>query len=251
MRAVVEQSSSDLTKPLLLRDTRRLVETLQKLTVNEIEQMMKISPKLTIETKALIDSWTVEPAMQRAAVDSFLGDIYSGLQAHSWSEEDRTYAQVHLRILSGLYGILKPLDGIYPYRHEMGYKIPNQDFKNMYDFWGEKIASTLPKDEIIVNLTAVEYGKTITKYVNLDQVVTPKFLTISSKTGEPTFVTVHAKIARGAFVKWLIENRIVSTTKIRNFSDLGYRFDEQLSKNSEPVFVCQTFEGLGLSIRQT
>ena len=240
---------SDLNQPKLLRKARQLAGMLQKLTKHDIESMMNISPKMAEATRELIAQWNVTPSNQRAAVDSFLGDIYSGLQVQSWSESDRDYANEHLRIVSGLYGILKPLDGIYPYRLEMGYKIPNQAFKTMYEFWGTTIADTLDERETVINLTAVEYGKTVTKYVDESRVVTPKFLTVSPKTGEPIFVTVHAKIARGAFARWLIVNRIDDERSISAFADLGYVYDSTLSSVSQPVFICREFNGLGLSVR--
>ena len=251
MREPASHADQALSTPVLLAQALELTRTLRELSILDIQTMMKISQKLAEETKDLITSWTDNVTVQRAAVDSFLGDIYSGLQAHTWSVEDREYAQEHLRILSGLYGILKPLDGIYPYRHEMGYKIPRAEYKSMYAFWGAKIADTLPDDEQIVNLTAVEYGKTVTKYVDADRIITPKFLTVSAKTGEPTFVTVHAKIARGAFARWLILHRIDAVDQLRTYSDLGYQFSESLSTALQPVYVCRKFEGLGLSVRLT
>lgn len=251
MRESAENSRAKLTVPTSIDEARSLTDTLKSLSIGEVQYMMKTSSKLAEETKTLIGSWTDKPSKQRAAIDSFLGDIYSGLQVQGWSEEDRGYAQKNLRILSGLYGVLKPLDGIYPYRHEMGYKIPRAEYKSMYAFWGAKIADTLPDDGPIVNLTAVEYGKTVTKYVDADRIITPKFLTVSAKTGEPTFVTVHAKIARGAFARWLILHRIDKVGQLRRYSDLGYQFSESLSTALQPVYVCRKFEGLGLSVRLT
>jgi len=235
--------------PKYLSHAQDLNVSLNKLSVQQIEAMMKVSPKLAAETKDLITSWTSSPSKQRAAVDSFLGDIYSGLQVQSWSDEDRQYAQDYLRILSGLYGVLKPLDGIYPYRHEMGYKIPNQLYKNMYEFWGNSVAKTLPDQMPIINLTAVEYSKVVTKYIDSNRFITPKFLTVSPKTGDPIFVTVHAKIARGAFANWLIKNRVDFPEELASYNDLGYKFNESLSTPNEPVFVCEKFEGSGLSVR--
>lgn len=248
MRPPAEDDSS-LSTPELLEQARELSDCLKHMPVVEIEKMMKISPKLASTTKDLIAEWTDDPSSQRAAIDSFIGDIYSGLQVQSWSKREREYANQRLRILSGLYGILRPLDGIYPYRFEMGYRIPNQTFKNMYEFWGDQIARTIPSDEPIINLSAVEYSKTIMKYIEGARVITPKFLTMSLKTGKPTFVTVHAKIARGAFARWLIVNKVTDLSCLRNYRDIGYKYDESLSSASEPVFVCETFEGLGLSVR--
>lgn len=245
------QNSISLDTPVLLDQARELSDCLKHMPVVEIEKMMKISPKLASTTKDLIAEWTDDPSSQRAAIDSFIGDIYSGLQVQSWSKREREYANQRLRILSGLYGILRPLDGIYPYRFEMGYRIPNQTFQNMYEFWGDQIVQALPSDELIINLSAVEYSKTITKYIDRARIITPKFLTVSSTTGEPTFVTVHAKIARGAFTSWVIRHRVEQASKLQDFNEIGYVYDRVLSVEGVPVFVCKQFEGLGLSIRLT
>jgi cytoplasmic iron level regulating protein YaaA (DUF328/UPF0246 family) len=147
--------------------------------------------------------------------------------------------------------VLRPLDGIYPYRLEMGYRLPDEPFKNLYTFWGKSIADTIPIDEPIINLSAVEYSKTVTPYVNTARTITPKFLTVNPKTKEPTFVVVHAKIARGAFARWLIQNRIEIVQDLNKYNELGYTYNESLSSDLEPVFVCEQFGGLGLSIRLT
>lgn len=240
-----------LSTPALIHEARKLALYAKTLSVDEIQAVMKISQKLAQETKRMIDAWTDDTTYLQPAIDSFLGDIYSGLQSRSFSEQDREYAQKHLRILSGLYGILKPSDGIYPYRLEMGYKLPDPRYANLYSYWGKAIYETLDKNETIIDLSAVEYGKTVTKYAELSRIVTPRFLTISPKTGEPTFVVVHAKIARGAFAGWMIKNRIEDTEKLKEFTGLGYRYDEKLSTDNVPVFVCKDFKGLGLSVRLT
>lgn len=210
---------------------------------------MQISATKSTEVKRLYVSWSVDPNAQLPAIDAFKGDIYSGLQVATWQEADRTYAQEHLLILSGLYGALRACDGIWPYRLEMGYKLPNG--KSMYDFWGGKLARAIvPETTHIVNLSAVEYTKALLPYVE-QEVITPKFMTISPKTGEPTFVTVHAKIARGAFARWMITNRIDDVGRLRDFTELEYRYDAELSTAEQPVFICKTFKGIGLSVRLT
>lgn len=237
--------------PELLKKTSQLADYLKTLSENQIMTCMKVSSKLAEETKQKIDSFTSQPEWQRAAIDSFIGDIYSGLRVQTWTDADRNYAQKHLYILSGLYGVLRPLDGIYPYRLEMGYRLPNEPYRSLYKFWSNSIVDTLPITEPIVNLAAVEYSKTITPFVAPNRIITPQFLTTNPKTNVPTFVVVHAKIARGAFASWLIRNRIKDVSKLRNFNDLGYSFSTNLSNSSSPVFVCKEFEGLGLSVRLT
>ena len=183
------------------------------------------------------------------AIDSFIGDIYSGLQAMTLSKVDRYYANDCLVILSGLYGVLRPLDGVHPYRLEMGYKFPDIPYNNLYQFWSDRLAQALPQDRTIINTSSAEYTKAIFPYLPNARIITPKFLTVSPVTHEPTFVTVHAKIARGAFARWLIRNRIEDEASLRNFSELGYRYDPARSTKGEPAFVARTFKGVGLSIR--
>ena len=226
-----------------------LAQHLKTLSNGQIAKIMALSPKMADKTHTLIASWTDESVAQRPAIDSFLGDIYSGLQVGGWSEADRAYADELLRILSGLYGILRPLDGIHPYRLEMGYKWDDPVFGNLYKYWGDSVAATLPVSGPIINLAAVEYSKVITPYIDDARLITPSFLTVSPKTGEPTFVTVHAKIARGAFASWLLRNRIGSVDKLADFNELNYRFSKELSELTKPVFICKEFGGLGLSVR--
>lgn len=238
-----------LQKPELLEKAKTLDSYLKSLSATQLARTMHVSGKLADKTHSLIAGWTDSPNRQRVALDSFLGDIYSGLQVPGLTDEDRDYANQTLRILSGLYGILRPLDGIYPYRLEMGYKLPDKQFANLYDYWGETIAKTLPLTGLIVNLAAIEYSKVITDYIDNSRIITPTFLTTNQKTYQPTFVVVHAKIARGAFARWLIKNRINQINQLLDFQDLGYEFNEKLSTPSSPVFICQEFGGLGLSVR--
>lgn len=238
-----------LGEPMLIKRAGELAAYAGSLTVYEIEKTMRVSGKLAGVTHELLQEWTTNPLRQRAAVDSFLGDVYSGLQILGWSAQDRLYANAHLRILSGLYGILRPLDGVYPYRLEMGYKLPGVHYHNLYRFWGKSITDTLPEIGIIVDLSAVEYGKVVTKYVAPDRVITPRFMTISSNTGEPVFVVVHAKIARGAFASWMIRNKIETVERLKEFHDIGYVYHVSMSTNNVPVFICSEFKGLGLSVR--
>jgi uncharacterized protein len=247
-----EVGGAKLRRPLLLEKAQRLDAYLKTLSAKQLAQVMRISPALAEKTRALIADWTAEPEDQSLALDSFVGDIYSGLHASDLSPDDRDYADQTLRILSGLYGIIRPYDGICPYRLEMGYKLPDPAFASLYAYWGDSIAACLPKTGPIINLSAVEYSQTVTRYLEKDgagRLVTPKFLTVNPKTGEPAFVVVHAKIARGAFARWLITSRVQDAAALPNFEDLGYRFTADLSSADGPTFVCEDFGGKGLSIR--
>lgn len=236
-------------EPQLLARAQELIRYMQTLSMAELASVMKLSEKKASETHALLAAWTNDPAMTRPALDVFIGDIYSGLQVQSLSDEDRQYAHTHLLILSGLYGGLRALDSVTPYRLEMGYRLPDERYRSLYVFWGDAIARLVPDAAThIVNLSAVEYTKAVLPYLE-QPIVAPKFLTVSPKTGEPTFVTVHTKIARGAFARWMIVNRIDDVARLTEFDELGYVYDVLLSTPEEPVFVCQEFGGLGLSVR--
>ena len=243
------ESLVTMTEPVLVEQAKELNKYLQTLPVSEIAKCMNVSKPLAEKTKMTIQAWNTDPQLQRPAIDCFAGDIYSGLQSGKWTDKDRHYSQSSLRILSGLYGILRPLDGIRPYRLEMGYKLPKAPYNNLYTFWDKAVANTIPEDETIINLAAVEYSKVITKYIDASRFITPQFFTISPKTGEPTFVTVHSKIARGAFANWLIKNRVGNPERLGQFKDLGYTYDKRLSTPERPVYVCQNFGGIGLSMR--
>jgi uncharacterized protein len=241
-----EAGTVQLRQPSFVKEAKQLASLLKTLSTVEIGKAMHVSPALAAKTKDIIDDWSASNG-QTLAIDSFIGDIYSGLRAGELSQADRDYADTTLWILSGLYGFLRPYDGIRPYRLEMGYKLPR--LGSLYDFWGQKIAAELPKEGLIVNVSSVEYTKAILPYVGKKRVVTPNFLTVNPKTGQPAFTAVHAKIARGAFARWLITTRITDPRRFNEFNDLGYEFDAARSTPNEPAFVCAAFGGIGLSIR--
>jgi cytoplasmic iron level regulating protein YaaA (DUF328/UPF0246 family) len=233
--------------PALLDRAEELVAYLRTLSPAELGRVMKVSGDLAAKVRDMHAEWSTKPDRQAPAAATFVGDIYSGLQVDTFTAADRAYADRHLRILSGLYGILRPFDGISPYRLEMGYRLPRG---NLYTFWGTAIAEQLPAKGRIVNLAAGEYSRTVLPYVDAARVVTPRFLTVDQASGVAKFVVVHAKIARGAFARWLVTGR-VKDGAIREFAEIGYRYDEALSTPAEPAFVCEEFGGKGLSVRLT
>ena len=236
-------------RPVLLDKAEELVAYLRTLSPQQIGRVMAVSGPLAAKTHEQFDAWTTDPARQWPAAESFVGDIYSGLQVSSFSAGDRTFASKRLRILSGLYGILRPFDGIAAYRLEMGYRLPDTRYANLYRFWGGSVADQLPRTGPIVNLAANEYSKVVLDHVAASRVVTPRFLTADPRSGEPRFVAVHAKIARGSFARWLVTNRADAADAVLAFADLGYRLEPKLSTSREPCFVCNDFEGKGLSVR--
>jgi uncharacterized protein len=238
--------------PVLLDRAEELVDHLRTLSREQLARIMAVSPDLAGKTQEQYAHWSTKPERQTPAAATFVGDIYSGLRVDSFSAADRRYADAHLRILSGLYGLLRPFDGISPYRLEMGYRLPPGRYSNLYEFWGTSIAEHLPTAGHIVNLAANEYSRAVLPHVAADRVVTPKFLTVDRASKQPKFVVVHAKIARGAFARWLVTGRVTDTAAaLREFRDIGYRYDETLSTPREPTFVCQEFGGKGLSVRLT
>lgn len=247
MRGSDELKSGGPQKPVFLSDAQEIAQYVKQLNAEALRKSMALSPSKAQQTHALFQKFE-KNSPTLPALDIFLGDIYSGLQAQSFTDADREYANEHLYILSGLYGVLKALDEVQPYRFEMGYKFA--DLKP-YEFWGDKIAKQLPKNQDIINLSVVEYTKAVFPYIKEAKIISPKFLTVSPKTAEPTFVTVHAKIARGAYARWLIQNRVEELSGLKKFSELGYRYDAELSTDEEPVFVAQVFQGIGLSVRLT
>jgi uncharacterized protein len=238
--------------PMLLEKAEELIAYLRTLTPRQLSKIMTISDDLATRASEQFMEWSTAPNEQTPAAETFVGDIYSGLQVDSFSPADRNYADNHVRILSGLYGILRPFDGIAPYRLEMGYRLPSVSYASLYKFWGASVAAQLPDRGRIVNLAAGEYSKLVTKHVDSDRVLTPKFLTVDPKSRQPKFIVVHAKIARGAFARWLVTKRVKdSAAAIREFDDIGYRYSEEHSTPAEPAFVCREFGGKGLSVRLT
>lgn len=250
MRLADTQTDARQT-PALLPDATKLMTYLQTLSTEQLASCMHISLNLARRTQQQITDWIYKSDQQLPAIDAFLGDIYSGLQVGTFTTDDRRYANDHLYILSGLYGALRALDTIQPYRLEMGYRLPDAPYRNLYTFWDKRIAGSLPKTDFIVNVSAAEYTKAVLPYIRDTPIITPKFLTKSPTTGEAKFVTVHAKIARGAFAHWLIKHRISSVNQLIEFNELGYTFDPESSTETTPVFICDTFQGLGLSVRLT
>jgi cytoplasmic iron level regulating protein YaaA (DUF328/UPF0246 family) len=206
-------------------------------SAGELQKLMHVSAKLAETTRDLIADWSVEPKRQTLAIDAFQGDIYRGLQAQTISEPGREWANDHLRILSGLYGILRPFDRIMPYRLELYYRLQGDGFSNLYDFWGDQVAASLPKRGPIFDLASEEYARLVTPFVPERRVIEPNFLTRATPADEPTFVAVHAKEARGTMARWMIENRIETESGIHEFTDMGYGFDPERSESSKPVFV--------------
>ncbi len=231
------------SQPEFLDDAEELIEQLKLLAPEEVGELMKLSKKLSILNANRYQSWRrpMTPADARPAILAFNGDVYVGLDAKSLSETDFSYAQDHLRILSGLYGLLKPLDLMQPYRLEMGTPLVTGRGANLYAFWGDKITQAVNNAveqqdcSVLVNLASSEYSKSI----RLDRleatVVTPQFK--DEKNGRYKTISFFAKKARGMMAAYLIKNRIESPQGLTGFRAAGYRFSEEESAENTPVFL--------------
>lgn len=227
----------------LLDHAQILAEQAKTLSPAELSQLMKISDKLAGLNAARFAQWTpnITPQHGRAALLAFKGDVYTGLDAASLTEDDFTYAQTHLRILSGLYGVLKPLDLMLPYRLEMGTRLSNVRGNDLYAFWGEQITKQLNRalveqgDDLVVNLASNEYFKAV-KPAKLDgRVITPVFKDL--KNGQYKIISFYAKKARGMMVRYLIEHRVTELAQLNKFDAGGYDYSEALSTPDAPVFL--------------
>ena len=171
--------------------------------------------------------------------DSFKGDVYQGLEFEKLSKQDINFAQKHLRILSGLYGVLKPLDIISPYRLEMGTKISVAKNKDLYEFWKEEITNHLNKDlkatSILVNLASIEYFSSVDVEKLKSRVISPVFKDF--KNGQFKIISFYAKKARGLMAKYLIENRAKTSEDLQKFNLEGYKFSKKDSTEDSPVFL--------------
>lgn len=232
---------SSLTVPEHLEYAAELISTLRQKTPADIASLMKLSDKLSTLNVERYQSWQQlhNSSNSRPALFTFMGDVYTGLDAYSLTADQITSAQQNLRILSGLYGILRPLDLIQPYRLEMGTKLENAKGKDLYQFWGTKIAEFLNQemddDEVLVNLASNEYFKAVSKQHLNHQIITPNFL--DEKNGQYKVISFYAKKARGMMVRFLLTNAITNPEDLKAFDYSGYRYDASRSTALEPVFI--------------
>lgn len=231
------------TMPALLDDACVLIERCRELAPQDIGSLMKISDKLADLNAQRYADWHLPftPENAKQAVLAFNGDVYTGLDATSLSEDDLQYAQTHLRILSGLYGLLKPLDLMQPYRLEMGTSLANVRGKNLYEFWGETITQHLNTamqeqgDNVLVNLASNEYFKSVKKQALDGVVITPVFKDM--KNGQYKVISFFAKKARGLMARYILEQKVADVEQLRGFDYAGYCFNEAMSAGNELVFT--------------
>lgn len=230
------------TQPELTQYSKQLIDVCRKLTPADIASLMKVSDKIADLNAGRFQEWseTFSEDNSRQAILAFKGDVYTGLDAQSFDEQDFDYAQNHLRMLSGLYGVLRPLDLMQPYRLEMGTKLANDKGSNLYHFWGNTITESLNDtiaqqgESTLVNLASNEYFKAVKKQNLTANVITPIFK--DCKNGQYKVISFFAKKARGMMARYIIKNQISDSAQLKNFDVAGYYFAPDESTTSEFVF---------------
>ncbi|WP_372764687.1 peroxide stress protein YaaA [Litorivivens sp.] len=231
------------TQPDFLEQSQQLVDELRSLSPDDISSLMKISPALGELNHQRFMNWSTPftPDNARPAVLAFKGDVYQGLDPQQFGKRDFAFAQKHLRILSGLYGLLRPLDLIQPYRLEMGTRFANSKGKDLYAFWDQQITEAVnealgeAKTETLINLASNEYFKSVKKKTLNANIVTPIFK--DQKNGQYKIISFYAKKARGLMSAYIIKNRVKSVEELKAFDWEGYSYQAKQSSASELVFT--------------
>ncbi|PKG50782.1 MULTISPECIES: peroxide stress protein YaaA [Halomonadaceae] len=236
-------TTTKVTQPDFLKQSQALIDILRDYSPQQISELMGISDKLAGLNAARFEEWQPPFTLSNAkpAAQAFQGDVYTGLQAESFSEAENRYAQSHLRILSGLYGLLRPLDLIQPYRLEMGTKLSNSAGKDLYAYWKPTLTPALNEaiaesgSKVLVNLASNEYFKAVDVRQLDARVITPVFK--DEKNGTFKIISFYAKKARGLMSAWLIQQQINEPDQLKSFDVAGYRFDASASQGDTFVFT--------------
>lgn len=232
------------TLPIFKNEPKKIISSLKKLKIADLEQLMHVSNAIATLNFQRYKSWKSSELENHAllqASTAFSGEVYRGLDFTSLNSNELETANNRVRILSGLYGILKPSDLISPYRLEMGTRFsPIEGQKSLYEFWGDKVTKSfkkeLKKGEVVVNLASSEYAKVLDfKQVKGHPIVTPVFKEF--KNGQYSIVMMYAKHARGAMTRYLVQNELESIEDLKMYNNDGYQFDDKLSTEKEWVFV--------------
>lgn len=231
------------SKALYLEQAQQLVDVLKPMAPHKLSKLMSISDKLGVLNHDRYQAWQLpfNKTDTRQALLAFKGDVYIGIDAYNFADDDFEFAQDHLRILSGLYGVLRPLDSVMPYRLEMGTKLKNPVGKDLYEFWGDTITQHLNKQlkklesKTLVNLASNEYFKSVQPAAVNADIITPIFK--DWKSGQYKVVSFFAKKARGLMSAYIIKNRITDAQKLKKFNWDGYSYNAELSKDNNWVFT--------------
>ena len=235
---------SNHTAPQFLSQSSKLIKTLKEKEPKDIASLMGLSDKLATLNFDRYQSWKASKVMSNNTKPSMLvfkGDVYQGLDAENFNSNQLRFAQKHLRILSGLYGILRPMDVIKPYRLEMGTKLQTPKGKNLYEFWGSSIQDNVlddlnsQKSDLLINLASKEYFSVLGKMPDYVNVISPVFK--DYKNGKHKIISFYAKRARGLMAKWIIQQKIKDFEKLSDFNLDGYYYSEKESTLTEPVFL--------------
>ena len=233
----------EITDPDFQADAVRLSKTMRGLTLGDLKKLMNLSPDLARLNRDRFKAFDADPIQEsvRPAVRAFAGDTYIGLEASSLDADEMSWAQDHLRILSGLYGVLRPMDAIQPYRLEMGSRLKTRRGKTLYDYWGTQISKALVSQagelgtDTLINCASQEYfGAADTKALKL-RVITPVFM--EEKNGEAKIVSFFAKKARGSMARYVIQRRLTDPEGIKDFDLGGYRYQPDMSEGDRWVFL--------------
>ncbi len=236
-KAPVEKTS----KPFFYEKANKLSKVLSNFSIEELEDLMNISYELAELNYSRFKLWSNKPdeSNTKQALLAFTGEVFRGINAYSFNADDFEFAQKHVRILSGLYGVLRPLDGIQAYRLEMGTKLKYQNFDDLYSFWGNEITQQINKEhskgDYVINLASNEYFKSINKKILKGTVITPIFKDYNK--GELKVVTVYAKNARGQMIQHMVKNKITEPEQLKLFDSNGYEYSHNHSDRWNWVFV--------------
>ena len=235
---------SNHTAPQFLSQSSKLIKNLKEKEPKDIASLMGLSDKLATLNFDRYQSWKAAKSVSSDAKPSMLvfkGDVYQGLNAEDFNNKELKFAQKHLRILSGLYGILRPMDIMKPYRLEMGTKLETSKGKNLYEFWGELVQNNVieelssQKSDLLINLASKEYFSVLGKMPEFINVVSPVFK--DYKNGKYKIISFYAKKARGLMARWVIQNKVTDFEELINFDLDGYKYSKAESTSSEPVFL--------------
>lgn len=239
----LDLSSTDIslaTEPNFKTDIKALVSIMKKKSATDIQKLMKVSENIAQLNKERYHQFNRDFTKDNSkqALLAFKGDVYRNMEVDSYSKEDFAFAQDHLRILSGLYGLLRPMDLIQPYRLEMGISLENKKGKNLYEFWGTKISKAIneaAQGAPIINLASQEYAKSINLKALKSPIIHVNFK--EYRDGKYKLIGIFAKQARGMMANYIIKNKIDAPEKLKLFNEEGYEYAEQLSKDNEWIFV--------------